>query len=309
MKRLDFTYSMIITLVLSAIGTYFATVYFVEKSFLEQQKIEAEKKLAEQKAKKFKESYKKKPVVIGDKRFGSLKISYDLIRLGIELNDLSNYLTDLETYEDKSKQLGAKYESIQSTIDSFVKQDPEKASEIKIAALNMQQARIHAMGEIKHMHEVYPHLRAINEEIPKVEKELHALLKILEKDAKKLIEVQRATYQLTLMERIQNSLNQALRFNVDIKNPELLIDRAKRDLAVFVTVHSGFLSGNATQGIEAVVNKQAIEILQRIQKSIPILESNIMPLIDSGLRIAKMRSSLNDFDNANKKLQTEFKSF
>lgn len=307
MKKLDYTFSMLITIILSAIGTFFATMHYLQN--------QPQGGLFNNSGLSLSSESKPKPV---GKQAGQVQSNSsqqsdgigNLGRLAIELlyadqaiNVLGKYLDTAQQYEQKLNRVNGQYELIRKAIDQLTKAYPDQASAIKVSHIQMQQQRVLALAEIDRLVQLYVHLRKINDVVPKafaVSKNLADLL--VERNADLKL-VQLATYQLILLERIENALNRALRFNLSVKNPAIWLDRAQRDLAVFVTVVEGLINGNATQGIRALKSEAAKKMLAELKEFIPIFEFNLKPIVDNRLRIASTRKSIRQYNRSSRKLR------
>ncbi len=306
MKRLDYTYSMLITVMLTAIGTYFATLHFTQTSktvsHLSVKKQPIEIDLAQSSSKSSAAGKNKNRSRLNNEVEIS-GIGVDLLLIDRQFSELSRYLLSDKVYQEQLSQIEKKFTKVANRIDQLAKSDSKYGSTLKISHLKFQQQRVATLAELKHMFELNNYLKKINNTIPELRKKSLQLLAILEKKYSKVDMIQKATYQLMLLERIENALNRAIRFNIKIAKPEILIDRAKRDLAVFVTVVDAYIAGNATQGIEVVKDKQASELLTAIRAASSKLEANIKPIIDSRLRIAKLKISFVSFFQSSSSLQ------
>ena len=300
MKRLDFTYSMLITLVISAVGTYYTTQYYNEKA----------KRAAAEKAKQaLEKATAKKPEVPEPKQIKkleskvlALQLSENIRQANIAVTKVSREDLQEKTFSKTFTHAEQTFKNIVKQVDDLAKQRDDLASELKVAHLNLQQKQTFLLAEIKHLHQLHLYLAKINEALTSAQQSSQALIDHLLKNNAKTPQVQKATYQLLLLERFANDLNRAIRFNLKLKQPELLIDRAKRTLAIFVTVVEGFRQGNATQGIDAITTPETKPLLTQLQQQVPVLESNLKPLIDSRLRIAKLRESYLEYIEASHKM-------
>jgi len=327
MKRLDYTYSMLITAILAAVATY-----FIMADYFNQSKVDKAEKIIIAKQLEIKseaESKAKTQANFKTDKSKDYKVSQRiLVKLSIQLLLINNSLSKLSQFEIKKsefianrKRFDLELAAIANQINVLTKLKPDLANEINVAYLKMQQQRVLAESEVVHLQNLSVHLTAINKVIVELNKDSRTLLNLMlvqfnkaasriqastiqastiESSTRKNASViQKLSFQLLYLERIENLLNRAIRFNIKVKNPEVLIDRAKRDLAVFVTVVEGFIAGNATQGIEVLTGTAELAILAKIKKNIPILENNLKPLIDSRLRIEKLKSSVKLFYKVN----------
>ena len=144
--------------------------------------------------------------------------------------------------------------------------------------------------------------------IPDLSADSHEVLSILVDNGARPAQIQKASIQLMLLERIDANVNKILVPHTELEKAgskkglrssaqaltQSAVDRFSRDAVIFRNVVNGMLTGNKELGIQRVRDKEAIGYLKSIQKRFAIIGDKVRSLRKQFTAVSRVHKAAGD---------------
>ncbi len=143
----------------------------------------------------------------------------------------------------------------------------------------------------------------VNRLIPDMSADSHEVLSILVDNNARPAQIQKASIQLMLLERIEAKVKQILIGQSSNKgkkgnvSAESAVDRFSRDAVIFSTVLRGMLQGDRSQGIRQVRDKEAITYLKKVKANFREIGLSVTELKKQYTKLSLVHSSANSISD------------
>lgn len=134
----------------------------------------------------------------------------------------------------------------------------------------------------------------VNKLIPLMSADSHEVLETLVDNNASPAQIQKASIQLMLLERIEAKVKQVLIApDTNTKGNTSAVDRFSRDAVIFKTVLEGMLKGDRTEGIKQVRDKDAIRYLEKLQRNFQTIGNSVTALTKQYTNLSQVHKAVN----------------